>query len=223
MSRTVFTAEQLDANRFAMVSSLADQIAHELKNPLHAMVINLEVVRSRVTAGARDAALDRIDVIQHEIQRLHRHLELLLRLLRPPPDETAVTLAQLLEDVVPLLEIQARLARHQFTYQPPDDAIQVRIRRDLFAFAFLNLSQALLQSLHGNGRVTVRVDPSPDRTRVCLEAGPASSEPPGAGLESALGFARAWLLPAGGTATREDPGSPENMAASLALPTLFVP
>src|SRR5690606_30390207 len=37
-------------NKLALVERLADDLAHEIKNPLHAMVINLEVLRRRIAA-----------------------------------------------------------------------------------------------------------------------------------------------------------------------------
>jgi branched-chain amino acid aminotransferase len=51
--------EQFRANRFALVSRLADDLAHEIKNPLNAIVINLEVLRTRVARADADGALTR--------------------------------------------------------------------------------------------------------------------------------------------------------------------
>ena len=53
------TDEQIRANRYELVSGLADDLAHEIRNPLHAIVINLEVLRLRVTRGDAPAALER--------------------------------------------------------------------------------------------------------------------------------------------------------------------
>jgi signal transduction histidine kinase len=55
-SRIDLAAEQGLAERFALVRRIADDLAHELKNPLNAMVINLEVLRSQcapATPGPR--------------------------------------------------------------------------------------------------------------------------------------------------------------------------
>ena len=40
------------ANRYDILSRLADDLAHEIKNPLNAIVVNLEVLRRKIETGA---------------------------------------------------------------------------------------------------------------------------------------------------------------------------
>jgi signal transduction histidine kinase len=54
---------ELQANRFSIVSRLADDLAHEIKNPLNAIIINLEVLKVRIARGDADGAADRTGVI----------------------------------------------------------------------------------------------------------------------------------------------------------------
>src|SRR5688500_20395618 len=72
------------ANRYDVVSRLADDLAHEIKNPLNAIVVNLEVLRRKLAAGAADAALERANVVDEEIARVHTLVDQLLQLVRPP-------------------------------------------------------------------------------------------------------------------------------------------
>ena len=45
-------------NKLALVERLSDDLAHEIKNPLHSMVINLEVLRRRLVRLEPEAGED---------------------------------------------------------------------------------------------------------------------------------------------------------------------
>jgi signal transduction histidine kinase len=163
------STQELQANRFELVSRLTDDLAHEIKNPLHSMVINLEVLRRRVSSGEREAALDRATVIEHELQRLHRTVDQLLRLLRPEPEAQTLDVDQAMGELVPLLELQTKLAHIEFRYEPCGSAALVTIRRDAFNFAVLNLAEALLEPLRTRGgclAITGECEPGEIRVRI---------------------------------------------------------
>src|SRR5690606_31396497 len=86
---TSLNDEQSRAIRYDLVSRLADDLAHEIRNPLNAIVINLEVLRGRVQRGDTAAALERIAVVEQETRRLHLIVDRLLQLLRPERDDGA--------------------------------------------------------------------------------------------------------------------------------------
>src|SRR5688500_16688583 len=100
------------ANRYDVVSRLADDLAHEIKNPLNAIVVNLGALRRRIDAGATDIALERTRVIDQEVARVHTLIDRLLQLMRPAPIEIkAISLDETIEELQPILEVQARAAR----------------------------------------------------------------------------------------------------------------
>src|SRR5690606_41450424 len=80
LNATPDTKRDLLASRYRLFSRLADDLAHEIKNPLHAMVINLEVLRRRDTAGDPDIVLERAAVIDLVIQRKQQVVDLLITL-----------------------------------------------------------------------------------------------------------------------------------------------
>jgi signal transduction histidine kinase len=164
--------QDLQANRFELISRLADDLAHEIKNPLHAMVINLEVLRRRLRAGDDDVALERAAVVEHEVLRVNTIVDHLLRLLRPDTGGVQpVGVAAILAEFVPLLELQARLARIEFHYQPAADEPIVAVDRADFKFAVLNLADALLASVRETGgRLAIAVDADPREVRVHFAA-----------------------------------------------------
>lgn len=148
---TPVNEEQFRANRFDLVSRLADDLAHEIKNPLNSIVINLEVLKVRVARSDADGALDRAAVIEHEARRLHLMIDRLLQLLRPERDEAdSFALDRVFDELVPLVEAQTRLARNILSIDC-DASVLIRLRRDMFKFAMLNLLTAVHQRLGENG------------------------------------------------------------------------
>ena len=148
--------ERVRANRFELVSRLADDLAHEIKNPLNAIVINLEVLKVRANKGDTTAVVERAAVIDHEVRRLHHLMDRLLQLLRPDREDAGqLALDQVLDEVLPLVEAQARLARNEMAIEGVAPVI-VAMRRDLLKFALLNVLTAVHAEL-GEGGGLLRV------------------------------------------------------------------
>ena len=134
---------EIRANRYDVVSRIADDLAHEIKNPLNAIVVNLEVLRRKVATGAAEAALERADVVSQELMRVHVLVDQLLQLVRPPRGETgAQSFDEVLDELRPLLELQAKAARIAFEMSTDSDVF-ARVSRDVVKFAVLNVITAM--------------------------------------------------------------------------------
>lgn len=223
---------ELQANRYRLLSRIADDLAHEIRNPLHAMVINLEVLRRRVRAGDPDVALQRADVVEHEVHRVHLIIDGLLRLLRPDSETDPIELDALIAGVVPLVELQARLARLEFRYEAIGAGATARVRRDDFRFALLNLTGAALDSLRDRGgslNVTGHATPSEIYLRIAARAdhdAPAAAATaaavgaagaPGA-LENALATAATLVRHAGARILRAPPDATSDIDLLIVVP-----
>jgi signal transduction histidine kinase len=73
------------------LQGLAGRIAHEIKNPLNAVAVNLEVVRSRCERGSVEpaAVLPFAAAAAGELERVTRLVEALLALARPAQPDLA--------------------------------------------------------------------------------------------------------------------------------------
>jgi signal transduction histidine kinase len=199
---TDLSEEQFRANRFAIVSRLADDLAHEIKNPLNAIIINLEVLKVRVAKGDADAANDRAQVIEEEVRRLHLLVDRMLLLIRPErQEEESLPLDSALDELLPLIEAQARLARNEFRTDGAA-AVLVRVRRDILKFALLNVLIAAHAHLgEGGGTLSLRCVTDATSVSITVEAVFAPGRAPvGTGLElaQAVHVAGALLAASGG-------------------------
>jgi nitrogen-specific signal transduction histidine kinase len=205
------TRAELRAARLDVVSRLGDDLAHEIKNPLHAMLINLEVLRRRVAAGDEDAALDRAQVIEDEIHRVHRLVDSLLRLIRPQAEEAEdLDVDEVLEEVSALVSIQAKLARVPFRFEPSGGCC-VHMTRDSLRYVTLALLEHILETLGPDGgelgMTAVGREGTMSITMTAVTVAGAAGTlavKPGSGGTDPFAFARALLREAGGSVELDD-------------------
>lgn len=171
---TDLEARLVRCNRFDAISRIADDISHEIKNPLHAMVINLELVKRRVVTGDGEAALERAAIVEEEIQRVHHLVDALLRLLRPAPEVDGVDVEATLDDMLPVLEAEARVQRVEFRYVPAGRPTPLHVDPAHLRHAVLNLFLNAVEVLgQGGGRVELAVEAGDKDVRVRVaDSGP---------------------------------------------------
>lgn len=160
MKAKTLTASSVEirANRLDLLSRLADDLAHEVKNPLHAMVVNLALLERRVTTGDTDGCLERVGVLEDEVARLHTVFEALFQLLRPDVEGPIPReLDDAVRELLPVLEIQAKLARVEVGYEAAEAGAPILISRSALRHAVLNLAANALEAMRSTGgRLTLR-------------------------------------------------------------------
>lgn len=109
---------EAQANRLELVMRWADDLAHEIKNPLHAMVINLELVKRRAGSPDPGPLIERAEIVEGELQRVHALVDSLLRLVRPWPATAAADADALFEDLLPIFEARTRIRKVEYHHTP---------------------------------------------------------------------------------------------------------
>ncbi|HEU4454985.1 MAG TPA: HAMP domain-containing sensor histidine kinase [Longimicrobium sp.] len=184
----------LRANKLDLLERLADDLAHEIKNPLHSMVINLEVLKRRVSrAGAEEDVQRYIGVLTGELERVNRRIELLLRLSRPGRGAEATTLNELTEELMELVQLEAR--HHELTvdYRPDGRIARVFVSREPTRQVILNLVLETIDRIEAGGTLVVRIDERDGWSRIAVGGG--AGEPPDS---ARIAVARALAADAGG-------------------------
>ena len=160
------------ANKLDLLERLADDLAHEIKNPLHSMVINLEVLKRRVArvAGESEDLQRYFGVLSGELERVNRRIELLLRLSRPGRGAETTTLRDLAEELMELVQLEARHREASVDFQPGEGAPRVFVPREPARQVILNL---ILDALDGAGpgaTLRIALDSSDGSARLAVEA-----------------------------------------------------
>jgi signal transduction histidine kinase len=148
----------LRANKLDLLERLADDLAHEIKNPLHSMVINLEVLKRRVArADSADEVQRYIGVLAGELERVNRRIELLLRLSRPGRGAESTTLVELTEELLELIQLEARHAEVQVDYRPEGGMARLDLAREPVRLAILNLVLEVVDHVPAGGTLRIVV------------------------------------------------------------------
>jgi signal transduction histidine kinase len=152
---------QLDyATRIAALSRITAGVAHEVKNPLHAMVLHLELLRTKIEEG-RDPA-KHVDVLTTEVNRLNRVVQTFLDFTRPVEVQMRKKeLSGLIRDVVQLAPVDGtreESARIRIVEQYADEPLTIEADVDLLKQAFLNIVVNACQAMPDGGSLTVTTE-----------------------------------------------------------------
>ncbi len=168
-------------NKLALVERFADDLAHEIKNPLHSMVINLEVLRRRLSRldEAGGDLLRYASVLGTELERVNRRIDLLLRVVRPEPDtDERVFLGEILEELeqLVLLACEQRNVVLDSCFPLPDS--RARLPRAATRQMLLDLVLSALDSLDDGGTLFIATDRVGELVRVGIRTVGADGSPP---------------------------------------------
>jgi signal transduction histidine kinase/HAMP domain-containing protein len=154
--------DQIDVTtKLAAVGRLMSGVAHEVKNPLNAMVLQLEVLKARL-GDQGEHVQPQVDVLTAEIRRLDRVVKTFLDFTRPVEIRPADTnIESLVQGVFALAEPEARKNHVQLVLANDGPPLSVRVDRDLLKQALLNLVLNGCQAMPSGGelRVTPRSTP----------------------------------------------------------------
>ena len=156
-------ATQFDvASRFAAISRISGGVAHEIKNPLNAISLHLDLLRARAETGGADGSskelIPEIDVLSREVRRLDRVVKTFLDFSRPVEVKfTEVDLGALAAEVAHLMTPQAQLAGIELKCDSPVQPVLVRGDEDMLLQAVLNLVTNAMEAMKTGGCVRLSV------------------------------------------------------------------
>ena len=145
---------QLDvSSRLAAISRLTGGVAHEIKNPLNAMALHLEVLRSRL-----DTEQPEVEVIAREIKRLDNVVKTFLNFNRPIELQARpLDLDEVVQQVLALVSVDAEAKNIQIeTYLT--DKLWLNGDPDLLKQAILNVVNNGLEAMSEGGKLVIRTE-----------------------------------------------------------------
>lgn len=159
----------LRANKLDLLERLSDGLAHEIKNPLHSMVINLEVLKRRVARADSAEEVQRyIGVLSGELERVNRRIELLLRLSRPGRGAESATLGELAEELMELIQLEARHRDQQVEHRPDGGLARVFLRREPARRVILNLVFEMVDRVERGGTLVLSFSQGDGEARMAV-------------------------------------------------------
>jgi signal transduction histidine kinase len=154
------------------VEVLAAGIAHEVRNPLNALQINVSILGQELAELLPDRQAHAFEVlakISHELRCLDDFVTEFLRYARPtPPRRERVEVAQLVDDLAAFIGPECSRKGVSLSRLPGGQPLTALIDPLQVKHALLNLVLNALQSTPAGGRIEIEVGPSPQGLAIVI-------------------------------------------------------
>jgi signal transduction histidine kinase len=165
------------ANKLDLLERVADDLAHEIKNPLHSMVINLEVLKRRISRAQPEQSEEMLryaGVLASELDRVTHRVDLLLRMIRPGRGDTT-PLQETLDEVRELVEVEGSRRSVEVRFGAHALGTRAAAPREPARQVILNMVLAVLDTLAPGDSLTVRTERDEHEVRILVDANPAAT------------------------------------------------
>jgi signal transduction histidine kinase len=154
------SAEEIESElelsrRMAAIGRLTSGVGHEVKNPINAIVVHLELLKAKLgdTGGP---ATRHLDVIDAEIHRLDRVVQMLVDFSRPVELQLhEQDLRDVIADVLALAAEELSTRNVTLVSRMPEEPLIANVDADLLKQATLNVIQNGAQAMPEGGRLDV--------------------------------------------------------------------
>lgn len=164
-----------EAEALSAMGELAMNLAHEIRNPLNAAVLQLHLLnrnldRLEAEETTRVALKDRVRIVGDEIGRLNRLLTEFLELARPRGiGREPVHVPHLVDEVLALEEESARGRGVTIVRELPADGCVALGDREKLKQVTINIVVNALEAMKHGGTLTARVRPDGERVVMSIE------------------------------------------------------
>ena len=143
------------SRRLSASGRLTRGVAHEVKNPINAIVLHLQLLQNKLAKEEPDTRRH-VDIIDSEIHRLDRVVQTLVDFTRPRDLHLEeIDLRRLLDDVAQLAAPDTEQHGVTVQRQRAKDPLLVNVDLDLMKQALLNVVINGMQAMHHGGTLTI--------------------------------------------------------------------
>jgi signal transduction histidine kinase len=150
--------ELLRSERLSAIGKMSTQIAHEIRNPLNAIGLRLEMLDESIAALPRAVDKGTMENLQAQTARLAREVERLtevteyyLKFARfPRPQKEDMDLAGTLDDLLGFYSHEAQAAGVALAWEFPQRPLPLRADNNLLKQAMLNLLKNSVEAFAGH-------------------------------------------------------------------------
>jgi signal transduction histidine kinase len=159
------------SQRLAALGRLTSGVAHEIKNPLNAMGIHVELIRQQFDAAGhggrpvdQEAARASLAAIADSLRRLDDVVQVFLKFTRPAElNLQSVSVAEALEHARSIVDAEAKSRGIVVEFTCPRDLPAIRADASMIEQAFLNLALNACQAMPNGGRLRLSASSVPGR------------------------------------------------------------
>jgi len=154
------------ADRLSAISRITGGVAHEVKNPLNAMLMHVELARMKLAQGDTDVA-PQMEIISREILRLDRVVKTFLDFTRPVElNLSEVALDAFVQEIVELASPQAAAAGIRVAVREDIEGTSIRVDVDLMKQAILNVVVNAIEAMPNGGELCIECSMHSDEVEI---------------------------------------------------------
>src|SRR6202453_2535636 len=143
------------SRRLAAIGRLTAGVGHEVKNPINAIVVHLELMRTKL-GDADHRAMRHLEIIESEIQRLDRVVQTLVDFSRPVELQLKEQdMRRIVSGVLMLASAELETRDIQVQSDLPDRPVLAKVDADLLKQALLNVVINGAQAMSEGGKLRV--------------------------------------------------------------------
>ncbi len=145
------------SRRLAAIGRLTAGVGHEVKNPINAIVVHLELLRNKL-GDSDHRAMRHLEIIESEIQRLDRVVQTLVDFSRPVELQLEEQdLRHVVSGVLMLASAEFETRNVHVQSDLPDRSVMAKVDSDLLKQALLNVVLNGAQAMAEGGKLDVRL------------------------------------------------------------------
>ena len=150
------------SRKLAAISRLSAGIAHEIKNPLNATMIHLELLKMKLTEIPE--AKEHVAVIAAQVRRLDEVVQGFLKFTRPEDLRLQpVWIGEIIDELMPIVRAEASKSQVDVRVDVPPTLPAVNADTRMLLQAFLNLALNACQAMPTGGRLRIAARERPNR------------------------------------------------------------
>jgi len=154
--------------QLAALGQITSEVAHDVKNPLHAMAVRVAFLRERIPNQTPDVVRS-LDVLEREIQRAAAVVDRFMEVVYPSDLARApVNLNPLLQELATLLQAEWQAKDVVLTTHLEPDLPAVKGDEEMLRRALMNLLVNACQAMPGGGRVDISSELEAEALRVTI-------------------------------------------------------
>ena len=146
--------------RYEELAELAGSLAHEIKNPLSVIHMNIDLLSedlSESESPIRRRALDKVDIVRQQCERMERLLADFLRFARlRDMDLTPGSLNDQIDRVLKAYQAQADSSNVDILRYLDPDLPRIRMHSDTLQAALMNLVKNAIEAMPEGGQLVAR-------------------------------------------------------------------
>ncbi|HEX9654347.1 MAG TPA: HAMP domain-containing sensor histidine kinase [bacterium] len=169
--RTAVQRRTAVLNELRTISRFMDIMSHEIKNPLHALGINLDVLKTKIDKGQpRDSTLKHIQILEDQLHHLQEVVQGFLSYVRPGvPKKEKSAVNELIKHVCEMAAADAEKAKIRIETRLGKGLHDVVLDRNQVQQAVHNIVINAIHATGEGGKITIRSWEKRDKVLVAVK------------------------------------------------------